>query len=155
MITLRGHADGVRRRSATLVVAAGALLGLAVLTGCADGAEEEEADEPYDIESIDEDGTRIRLEHEAVEQLGISTTVLALPVGGLGVLPYAALLYGPDGATYVYTSAEDDTYDRYSVTVHHVEGDEVYLSEGPAQGTSVVTQGGAELTGMEFGLEDE
>lgn len=151
MITARCRPSGLRRVLTTVTVAS-ALLGLG---GCADGASEEAADEPYAIESTDGDGTRIRLEHEAVEQLGISTTLLAAPANGLDMLPYAALLYGPDGATYVYTSPADDTFDRHSVTVDHVEGGTVYLSEGPAEGTPVVTQGGAELTGMEFGLEDE
>lgn len=153
-VTQRCRASGLRRVrvSTTVAVVASALLGLG---GCADGSAEAEADEPYAIESIDGDGTRIRIEHEAVEQLGISTTVLGAPANGLDALPYTALLYGPDGATYVYTSPEDDTFDRHSVTVDHVEGGTAYVSEGPAEGTPVVTQGGAELTGMEFGLEDE
>lgn len=153
MITHRR--DDHRLRAA--LCAGGVLAAAALLSGCTGSAAAEEAQEPYELSTTDDgEGTRIHLEHDAVEQLGISTTVLAAgAVRGLQILPYAALLYGPDGATYVYTSPADDTFDRFPVTVHHVEGSTVYLSEGPAEGTPVVTQGGAELTGMEFGLEDE
>jgi len=38
------------------------------------------------------------------------------------------------------------------VKVESIDGDVVVLKEGPPPGTAVVTAGGSELTGIEFGV---
>jgi hypothetical protein len=63
---------------------------------------------------------------------------------------YAALLYGPEGETYVYTSPRSLRYVRQDVRVDRIEGRRVLLSDGPAPGTRVVTVGAAEVYGTEL-----
>ncbi len=58
----------------------------------------------------------------------------------------------PTASTFVYTNPEPDTFVHETVTVDRVNGDVAVISAGPAQGTPVVTDGAAELMGMEFGV---
>ena len=55
------------------------------------------------------------------------------------VVPYSSLIYGLHGETWVYTSPKPLTFDRAVVTVDYIEGDNVFLVEGPAVGTEVAT----------------
>lgn len=68
------------------------------------------------------------------------------------VVPYAAVIYDTHSKTWVYTSTANLNYVRHSITVEYIEGDRAILSDGPAAGTQVVTVGGAELFGTEFGI---
>ena len=130
---------------------------LVVVAGCgaSEGAAEDE-EEPYTLESQDDGASRLTVEAEAVDWLGIKSEPTRASASGLDLdVPTAALLYAPDGSTFVYIQAEEHTYDRHAVTVDHIGGQWTTVHDGPEPGTPVVTQGGAELTGMEFGLEDE
>lgn len=68
------------------------------------------------------------------------------------VVPYAAVLYGVNGETWVYSSPEPLVYVRQPIAIDYVEGDLAMLSEGPEVGTAVVTVGAAELFGTETGV---
>jgi len=68
------------------------------------------------------------------------------------VVPYAAVLYGVNGETWVYTNPEPLVFLRSPITIDYIDGDLAVLSEGPAVGTAVVTLGAAELFGTETGV---
>jgi hypothetical protein len=68
------------------------------------------------------------------------------------VVPYAAVLYGVHGETWVYSNPEPLVYVRQPIVVDYIEGDLAYLLEGPETGTAVVTVGAAELFGTETGV---
>ena len=68
------------------------------------------------------------------------------------VVPYAAVLYGVNGETWVYTAPEPLVFVRQPITIDYIEGDLAILSEGPEAGTAVVTVGAAELFGAETGV---
>lgn len=68
------------------------------------------------------------------------------------VIPYAAVIYDPQGATWVYTNPEPLTFVRHSIVVDYIEGELAILLEGPSAGTAVVTVGAAELFGTETGV---
>jgi hypothetical protein len=68
------------------------------------------------------------------------------------VVPYAAVLYGVHGETWVYSEPEPLVYVRLPIEIDFIEGDLAYLSEGPEVGTAVVTVGAAELFGTETGV---
>ena len=70
--------------------------------------------------------------------------------GGRKVVPYAALIYDPEGKTFVYTSPKRLTYLRAPVKVARVDGKDVIVSDGPRAGTEVVTVGTAEVYGTEL-----
>ena len=107
-------------------------------------AEEEQTALYYEIESAD---------HGLV--LGQIVQV-ELPLLGSGaqqkIVPYAAVIYGLKGETWVYTNPEPLVFVRQSVSVDYIEGDLAILSKGPSAGTAVVTVGGAELYGAETGV---
>ncbi len=68
------------------------------------------------------------------------------------VVPYAAVLYGVHGETWVYSNPEPLVFVRLPITIDYIEGDLAILSEGPQVGTAVVTVGAAELFGTETGV---
>ncbi len=68
------------------------------------------------------------------------------------VVPYAAVLYGVNGETWVYSSPEPLVFVRQPILIDYIEGDMAILSEGPEAGTAVVTVGAAELFGTETGV---
>jgi hypothetical protein len=68
------------------------------------------------------------------------------------VVPYAAVLYGVHGETWVYSNPEPLVFVRQPIMIDYIEGDRAYLSEGPEVGTAVVTVGAAELFGTETGV---
>ena len=68
------------------------------------------------------------------------------------LVPYAAVLYDAQGKTWVYTNPEPLVFVRQSIQIDTVVGDETRLLAGPPVGTAVVTVGGAELYGTEFGV---
>jgi RND family efflux transporter MFP subunit len=67
------------------------------------------------------------------------------------VVPKAALLHDAYGGTWVYMAREPQVYARQRVVVADVSGPFAVLSQGPAEGARVVTDGAAELFGVEFG----
>lgn len=68
------------------------------------------------------------------------------------VVPYASVIYGLKGETWVYTSPAELTFIRDAVKIDYIEGDLAILTEGPTKGTKIVTVGVAELFGIEFGI---
>jgi hypothetical protein len=143
---------GVRRSVCGAVV-------LAALAGC--GGTQLAVLKPKDQFAIERQaGTelvRLRLEAGVPERLQLklrSVAAFGAPGAGVGsrALPYPALLYKPDGSTFVYTNPEPGVYVHQPVTVDRVDGEVAVISAGPDTGTPVVTDGAAELMGMEFGV---
>jgi hypothetical protein len=65
------------------------------------------------------------------------------------VVPYAAMLYDHEGATFVYQARGPLSFVRTPVVVDRIDGARVLLTKGPAPGTKVVTVGAAEVWGTE------
>lgn len=128
--------------------------------GCTRGESEERAaggTEPAKIEPVEGTGlSRITLTSKAAERIGVQTAVVRSEDGAgppMSVMPYSALVYDTEGRAWAYTSSEALTFVRAPLTVERIEGDEVFLREGPPAGTAVVTVGAAELYGTELGVE--
>jgi hypothetical protein len=126
------------------------------LAACGQGQTEAAHDPPAAVTEIE--GTelsRITLVASAAERLGIETAT-AEEARGQGrariAVPYSAILYAPDGRTWVYTNPEELVYQRAEVVVDSIDGDQAILSEGLAEGDTVVTIGAAELFGTETGV---
>ena len=68
------------------------------------------------------------------------------------VIPYSAVIYGVNGETWVYINPEPLVYVRQPIVIDYIDGDQVYLVEGPETGSTVVTMGVAELFGAETGV---
>jgi hypothetical protein len=93
-----------------------------------------------------------------MQRIGIRTAPVLVARGagaGLEAVPYAALLYDPDGTAIVYARTGPRTFTETTVEIDHIADDTVYLRRGPAVGTQVVTAGGAELLGAQNGVGAE
>ena len=104
------------------------------------------------------DGTelsRVTLSERAIERLDLQTDEVRMErvsrsTSPRKCVPYSALIYDPNGRTWIYTSPEPRTFVRDEVIVDYIEGDLAVLSEGPPIGTVVASVGVAELYGTEF-----
>jgi hypothetical protein len=131
------------------------LLAGLMLGGCASNlAGTSHEAEPAVLEKIPgTDLLSVTLTEDAAERIGIKlATVRSRPPFSV---PYRALLYDPNGGTWVYTTPEPLTYVRARVRVGAIDGKRMTLVRGPAPGTKIVTVGVAELYGAELGLGQE
>jgi hypothetical protein len=134
-----------RNRWATWTAGAVAVLALA---GCTTTVAETKSEPPAVVELIPGlDVSKVTLTRDAIDRLGIKTE----PVGA--TIPLSAVFYDKDGKTWAFTNPEPRVYIRQPVTIASVSGQVATLRSGPAAGTAVVTVGGAELLGAEYGVE--
>jgi hypothetical protein len=171
----RAEGGGQMRPRGGWAMAMGTTLALALL-GCSSLAaqSDEPPESPVVIGKADRDGVKIvRLTRQASDRLGIETIQVrnapaSTPSGGKRpvagstgaagqptIVPYSAVLYDPEGVTWVYTVPRPLTYVREKVvvvTVGGAGGTETFLSAGPPAGTTVVTTGVVELYGAELGV---
>jgi hypothetical protein len=111
------------------------------------------ATSPATKEPIGDTGiNKITLTEQAMERLQIETGTVARSSGGMRVIPYGAIIYDLNGKTWAYTNPETNVYIRQAITVDRIEGESVYISNGPELGTAVVTLGAALLYGTDTGI---
>jgi hypothetical protein len=107
------------------------------------------------------DLVRVVLTAQAARRLGIETARVRTlrPARGRDtlrtVIPYAAVLYDPDGQATTYTNPRPLVFVRRHIRVDHISGDLAVLKNGPPAGAAVVTVGSAELLGTESGVEEQ
>lgn len=148
-----------RHSSTRWTVALVIVLGVGLpLAGCAQSTSTApKGAEPAKVEPIGNTGVKkLTLTEKAAQRLAIQTAPVvaqSTPAGTRLLIPYSALLYLPTGQTITYTNPEGLSYVRQNVTVDAIQGDQAVLTEGPPAGTAVVTVGGAELWGAEFGVK--
>ena len=133
-----------------------AALGLALYSRVAADEGDAAQSEPAYVEPI-EGGSlnRIILSERAAERIALATTPVvddASSGAPRKIVPYAAVIYSPDGKTWAYTSSEPRVFVRQAIEVERIEGDKAILTAGPDAGTEVVIAGAAELLGAESGL---
>ena len=95
---------------------------------------------------------------DAAKRLDIQTaTISEAEVNGAKrtVIPFAAIIYDTEGATWVYLNPEHLTFVRHPITVDDIKGDQAFLSDALPAGSTVVTVGVAELYGAETEFEEE
>lgn len=130
-----------------------------VLSGCGgSGGEGDVAPDPARVEKVaGSDQKRVVLTDDAATRLGVETARVRAAPGAVGrvVIPYSAVLYDPDGATWTYTSPSRHAYVRSDVSVESIVGDRAVLSKGPRAGTEVVAVGADEIWGVEYGEIEE
>lgn len=147
----------MQRTRRWLAVAGLLALGLALSACTQESAQGESATvEPATVEHVEgSEVSRLTLTARAAERLGIQMTAIrATKVAGKArtVIPYGAVLYDPNGDTWVYVAREPRSYLREPISVDYIQGDQAVLTDGPATGTLVVTVGAAELHGTEVGV---
>ncbi len=126
-----------------------------LVAACGGTAAEEPATAPAVTEKVKgSDALRVKLTAEAAERLGVETVAVQRN-GDRTVIPYQAVLYDPDGATWTYTSPSPSVYQREDIVVARVDGGSAVLTKGPPVGTHVVTAGATEIWGVEYGGIEE
>jgi len=141
----------------TPLAALGIIVGAAVLAGCSPAAETHDEADPAVVEQIGEtDLHRITLTERAAERLAIQTTPAEMAAidGSSGqrlVIPYSAVFYASDGATYAYINPEALVFERTPIEVDYIADDLAVLVDGD-EGMTVVSVGVVELFGAESGL---
>ena len=160
----RYHASRRNRRWLTMVgamVLAG-LTAFAVYEGVASSPKAEavvEASALATVEPIGKSGLkRVVLMPSAAKRLDIKTArVSGALVNGerQTVIPYGAVLYDSNGDTWTYKSPKPLVFVRHDIRIDSIKGNLAVLSDGPRDGTAVVTVGSAELWGIEYGEIEE
>jgi hypothetical protein len=136
-----------RSRWAAWVAGPSAVLALA---GCASTSADPTPAQPAKVEPVPGAGvSKLTLTQDAIDRIGIKTA----PAGP--TIPLSAVFYDNDGKTWAFTNPEPHVYVRQPVTIASVAGEVATLKDGPPPGTTVVTVGGAELLGAEYGVEGE
>jgi len=142
------------RRNQWLTVALLFILALQ-LVGCGAGGDGYEKIEPYKLEKGENGINRVILTQRAEERLAVeiaSVTETEIDGNMQKIVPYGALIYDNNGGTWIYINPEPLTYVREAVTVDYIEGDQVFLSEGPDVGTEIAIAAVAELYGSDTGV---
>lgn len=67
------------------------------------------------------------------------------------IVPWSAILYDYHGGAWVYEALQPRQFTRRRTQLESIEGGNALLSRGLRSGASVVTDGAAELFGVEFG----
>jgi hypothetical protein len=97
---------------------------------------------------------RVILTKSAAKRLDVRTVpVQQAVVGGQQriVIPYSAVLYEADGATWMFTSPKPLEFVRQDIEVDSIQGNRALLRGATAPGTKVVSVGAPELWGIEYG----
>lgn len=119
-------------------------------------ADDEPEAGPASVEHVEgSELSRVTLTERAAQRLDIQTapsTMQQEEGASLPVVPYSAVIYDADGNAWTYTSPEPLVFVRAPITIDRIDGDVAILTEGPVEGTMVVTVGGALLFGTEFGV---
>jgi hypothetical protein len=144
---------GVSRRSSLARLLGSGLAVLAAgltVSACSEVESNLRETYPYKVTPIEgSEVQRVTMADETAALLPVETTAVSR-AGKRKVVPHAALIYNPDGDSFVYTKPKAQTYVRAPVKVVRVEGDEAVLSDGPPAATTIVTTGAAELLATEY-----
>jgi hypothetical protein len=134
------------------------LIAILVLTtlsfwSCQNDDNDHDFEPPSDVEDIEgSDFARVTFTERAMERIGVQTAEIieenSSPIKK--IVPYAALLYGNEGQTWIYTCPQPRVFIRSVVEVDRIDGDKVYLINGPPVGTIIATVGVAEIYGAEM-----
>jgi hypothetical protein len=148
----------MRMRTAGIVAVA--FTAALLLGGCGrTGTEDAGGNELSTVEPIEgSDVLRVTLTEDAAARIDVQTAaVQTRSVGSERRLqiPYAAVLYDPNGDTWTYTNPEPLVFIRAPIDILHIDGGRAVLTSGPAAGTDVVTVGAAELLGTEYEVGEE
>ena len=105
------------------------------------------------IKGAKDDIQQVAFTADAARRAGVRTAKVAAR-GRRTSIPYAALIYNEEGATYTYVSPKPLVFMREPIDVDRIAGDRVVLRHGPPVGTAVVTTGAPEVYSAEFGVEE-
>src|SRR5262245_53781650 len=127
-------------RLSTRFILAGLLLSILPLSACSqrearasDAAPAKEG--PAKVDKIEgSELSRVTLTEKAIQRIDLKTVRVSeqeLDGAMRKVVPYSSLIYDAKGRTWIYTNPEPRTFVRHQVSVDRIQGDSVFLSDGP------------------------
>lgn len=148
-------------KNRTLWMMVGLLLASLVLAACGGSVSSASAaaaaEKPYKLDKLDgSDFNLVTLTEKAAQRLVLETGKVseeAATGGNRLVVPYSALIYGLHGENWVYVTPQPLSFHRAEVKVDYIDGDKVFLLEGPTVGTEIATTAVAELYGVDTGVK--
>lgn len=147
----------MQNRTVWMIV--GLLIASLFMAACSAGASTAAAatEKPYKLEKMDgSDFNLVTLTEKAAQRLVLETgKVSEAEAAGAKrlVVPYSSLIYGLHGENWIYVSPQPLSFHRAVVTVDYIEGDQVFLLDGPAVGVEIATTAVAELYGVDTGVK--
>jgi multidrug efflux pump subunit AcrA (membrane-fusion protein) len=106
--------------------------------------------QPYEVIGPEDAAIkRVKMEDATAALLPVELATVRRE-GGRKVVPHNAVIYNPDGGSFVYTKPKAESYIRAPIEIVRVTGDDAVLSKGPPAGTRIVTTGSAELLATEY-----
>lgn len=130
------------------------LMSAALLSGTACGGSVTDEyvvqEQPYTLEPVmgDEELLRVILTEAAAEHVGIETVAVQRR-GNRLVVPYDSVFLDSHGEFWVYTNPEPLEFVRAPIDIVRETSDQAILTDGPPEGTQIVTVGVPELYGSE------
>ena len=138
------------RLSRPLTAGLAALAVAAALGACSEVESNLRENQPYTVEGPEDAAIKtIKMEDATAALLPVELADVRKK-GQRKVVPHNAVIYNPDGGSFVYTKPKAETYIRAPIEIVRVNGDDATLSKGPAAGTEIVTTGSAELLATEY-----
>jgi len=145
-VSLSRPSSTLRRLGAGLALLASGL----VVGACSEVESNVRENQPYKVVGPEDAAIkRVVMEDATAALLPVETTTVQRD-GGRKVVPHNAVIYNPDGGSFVYTKPKSETYIREPIEIVRVSGDDAVLSKGPPSGTTIVTTGSAELLATEY-----
>ncbi len=95
---------------------------------------------------------KVTLTAKAAQRIDVQTVEVRTDPSGKHVVPYAAVLYDKQGATWVYVTTEPLAFVRHAITIDLIRGENATLKAGPAIGAKVLVVGVPQVYGAEFGV---
>ena len=148
--------SGDSRRSSRSGLAALVVVAALTLSACGNAAAEKDGEPAAaKVEAIPGTGfSRVTLAAEAAKRIDLKTAKVRAAGSGTEI-PYAAVIYSPDGKAWTFIRESGLAFVRKAISVAEIHGEVATLTSGPAVGTDVVTVGAAEVYGAEIGVGDE
>jgi len=140
-----------RSKSSRPLAACFAALAAALALGaCSEVESNVRENQPYTVEGPEDAAIkRVKMEDATAALLPVELATVR-ERGNRKVVPHNAVIYNPDGGSFVYTKPRAETYIRAPIEIVRVHGDDATLSKGPPAGTEIVTTGSAELLATEY-----
>lgn len=95
---------------------------------------------------------KVTLTAKAAQRLDVQTAEVRADPSGKRVIPYAAVLYDKQGATWVYVTSEPLVFVRHAIAIELIRGENAMLKDGPAVGAKVLVVGVPQVYGAEIGV---
>ena len=135
-----------RRLGVGLALVASAL----VLGACEEVPSNLRENQPYTVEGPEDAAIKtVKMEDATAALLPVELTTVRRE-DGRKTVSHDAVIYNPDGGSFVYTKPKAETYRRAPIDIVRVSGARAVLSDGPPAGTKIVTTGSAELLATEY-----